>query len=220
MYLPYVYLVTNKITNEFYYGSRCKNVKLQRTPEEDFWIHYFTSSKKIKHLIELYGKESFDVTIVCRYEDYDPCYWYEQHLITENIQNPLCLNKTYSNPETGVRKFSNFGIVRSKESIDKASAANTGQKRSVETRAKMSMQTGEKNHNYGKHMSVETKAKLSVSKKNCPGRIKTDEEKAKISATMKGRPAKNKGVPHSEETKAKMSAAMKAKKQSASVNTL
>ena len=78
MYLPYVYLVTNKITDEFYYGSRYKNVEASRSPEEDFWIHYYTSSKEIKKQLIQYGKESFDIKFICRYGDYECCYWYEQ----------------------------------------------------------------------------------------------------------------------------------------------
>ena len=46
MIQPYVYRVTNNVTGQIYYGSRTENVRKNRTPEEDFWQYYFTSSKK------------------------------------------------------------------------------------------------------------------------------------------------------------------------------
>ena len=45
----YVYKITNKVTNQFYYGSRTENIRKNRKPEEDLWKFYFTSSKKIKN---------------------------------------------------------------------------------------------------------------------------------------------------------------------------
>ncbi len=77
MISPYVYKIHNNVTNEFYYGSRCKNVSEGRTPSEDFWKYYFTSSKKIKSLIEIYGRESFSREIIFTDPDYDICYWKE-----------------------------------------------------------------------------------------------------------------------------------------------
>jgi len=34
MYLAYTYLITNKITNEYYYGSRFRNIALKRMPDD------------------------------------------------------------------------------------------------------------------------------------------------------------------------------------------
>lgn len=96
MYLAYTYLIRNKITDQFYYGSRYKNVSLKLHPPEDLWIRYFTSSKAIKNLISIYGKESFDYSILFQTDDSDQCYWEEQRLIEQNISNPLCLNEHYT----------------------------------------------------------------------------------------------------------------------------
>jgi len=187
MYLPYTYFVRNKITNEYYYGSRCKNVKLKRTPEEDFWIKYFTSSKKVKALILVHGTDSFDIQLLMKDPDYDRCYSYEQELIAEHIGMGGCLNG-YS-MKTG--KWSTAGVKRSVETVAKIAESNTGQKRSEEAKTKMSLaQMGEKNHNYGKSKSEETKIKIGASRKGKPGRAQSDETKAKISATMKVRRSK------------------------------
>jgi len=109
VYLPYVYLVKNKITGEFYYGSRTNNVKEKRTPDEDLWVYYFTSSANVKNRIKEYGKESFETSVIFCYEDYDVCYWYEQVLIREHKDSILCLNGTYLDPDSGTRKFSGHG---------------------------------------------------------------------------------------------------------------
>lgn len=200
MYLAYTYLITNKITNQYYYGFRCKNVKLKRHPEEDLWIKYFTSSKRVKKLIEEYGKESFDIQILLKDADHDKCYSYEQDLIAEHLSEGLCLNGYCR--RTG--KFSCAGLKKSAETIAKIREANTGQTRSAEARERISLATmGEKNHNYGKHKSEEVKIKIGKSRKNKPGRQQIPETRAKISATMKGHPPHNKGKPRSEAAKAK-----------------
>jgi len=59
MTTPYTYRVFCKITNQYYYGVRfAKNC----TPT-DLFVSYFTSSKSIKKLIDMYGKESFIIEI-------------------------------------------------------------------------------------------------------------------------------------------------------------
>ena len=106
MYLAYTYYICNKITNQFYYGSRYKNINLNRTPEEDFWVYYFTSSKKVKKLIEMYGKESFEIEIINRDPDYVNIYWFEQDKIKENISDTLCLNSIFIDKDSNERMFS------------------------------------------------------------------------------------------------------------------
>ena len=61
---PYTYLVKYKPTGKVYYGSRCQNyTKFNRTPAEDFWNHYTTSSENINNLIEKHGKDAFEYEI-------------------------------------------------------------------------------------------------------------------------------------------------------------
>ena len=105
MYLAYTYFVRNKNTNQFYYGSRYHNIKLNRHPTEDFWIHYFTSSKNIKKLIEEHGKDSFEFKILLEDSNYVNCYRYEQDLIKNNISNELCINQHYIDSATSSKVF-------------------------------------------------------------------------------------------------------------------
>ena len=213
MYLAYTYFIKNKITGQFYYGSRYRNIKFKRTPIEDFWVYYFTSSTNVTALINEHGKDSFDVSIIMEDMDYDKCYFYEQTMIAIHIGKPLCLNGHCA--KTG--KFSTAGSTHvtsdiTKEKISYAKKGKPGHSTSSETKAKLSAASSGKNnamygkpaHNKGIPMSDEQKAKLSAAN---TGRVRSPETKAKLSAALKGKPAHNKGKKATEETKAKMSAA-------------
>ena len=213
MYLAYTYYIVNKVTGQYYYGSRYKNISLKRTPAQDLWIYYQTSSNSVKQLIDEYGKDSFEVSIIMEDEDYDKCYMYEQQMISQHLGNDMCLNQY-------CRLTNKFSTVLSDEAKQKISVSKTGKQRkpfSDETIAKMRDVA-----NNRKPMSVETKAKMSASKTgrtllgsktateqvttnksaHNSGKPMTDEQKAKLSAAMKGRTI-------SDEHKAKISAAMK-----------
>lgn len=200
MYLPYVYFVRNKITNQFYYGSRVANVRFRRSAQEDFWTHYFTSSEKIKRLRKIYGDESFEVSILMESENFDECYWKEQNLIKENISNELCLNEQYQDKESGNRKFSSDGPC-SKE------------RRLAISKSKQ----GSKNHFFGKKHTDEIKDSIS---KMWKGKPKSDSTKAKMSASSMGHTrqvGENNsmyGKNHSEESKEKMRQAATGRKHS------
>ena len=165
MITPYVYLIKNNITGQFYYGSRARNIRLKKLPEEDLWITYFTSSKKVKSLIEQYGKDSFGVEIIFRDIDYDICYWKEQELLKDSKSNHLCINGTYIDPKTKIRKFSIFG--RDKEfEIERGKAISISKK-------------GKTNGHLGFIHSEETKLKMRESQREL-GYRHTDESKDKM----------------------------------------
>lgn len=106
--MAYVYFIKNKITNQFYYGSR----SVSGSPTKDLWIHYFTSSKYVKQLIDEHGQDSFECNVIFEYDDYDICYWYEQLLIKETVKNLLSLNKFYIDPDSSMKCFHSVGISR------------------------------------------------------------------------------------------------------------
>jgi len=124
MFLSYVYSIRNKITGQFYFGSRCRNIFFKRIPENDFWVYYFTSSREVKDLIEKFGKDSFETTILHRDESYDNCYWIEQNLIKGNIENSKLLNRHYIDPSDGNRKFSTKDKLQTKETKEKISLSH------------------------------------------------------------------------------------------------
>ncbi len=188
MLKAYTYKVTNKITGQFYFGSRTNNIAKGRTPEEDIWKCYFTSSKTVKRLMEEYGIDSFDVEIILTDEDYGKCFWEEQRLIYEHKDNPLRLNKAYVNPNTGEKVLTTFNetdeekrIRAKKISQNKKGRFNSnghyGMKHTDETRKKMKEAQAKLNY---KH-SDETK-------QNMRGRIRSTEHSKKLSESLKGKP--------------------------------
>ncbi len=126
MYLSYVYYIKNKITNQFYYGYRCGNISEKRTPAEDFWIFYYTSSPKISKLISEHGYDSFETKIILE-QDTSICFWYEQLLIRENINNPNCLNNHYIDPDKGKNILCKLGYKNSEETKKRKSDRQRGE---------------------------------------------------------------------------------------------
>ena len=85
---PYVYQGIHKETNEIYFGVRYGNVRLSRSPEEDFGITYFTSSRFVKPRFE-----EFEWTILAYFVDKEDALKFEEKLIRDNWDNPLLINK-------------------------------------------------------------------------------------------------------------------------------
>jgi hypothetical protein len=200
----YTYYIQNKVTNEFYYGSRYRNVKDLRSPDQDFWIHYFTSSKKVLKLINEHGPESFETQIILTDEDYDKCYWHEQRLIKENIKNPLCLNGSFIDEVHGV-KFSTAGTKSSEKTRKKLSAAKINISDDTRTKmsvAKLGISTGP--------FTEERKEKISAALKKTE---RTEEWCANIAASKTGSLNANYGKQRDEDTKTKMSEWQQANKE-------
>lgn len=184
----YVYKVTNIITNQFYYGSRTENVRKERLPEDDLWKYYFTSSSRVKLMIEEYGLASFDVEIVFKDTDYDKCFWEEQRLIKEHKENPLILNRAHIDPLTGKKSLgthnesseeraSRIKKMRENKKGRFNSNGHYGMKHTDETRAKMR----EAQAKIGYTHSEEVREKMK-------GRIVSDETRQKAREALKGRP--------------------------------
>lgn len=219
MYLPYVYYIRNKITNQYYIGLRTAHVKKNVSPEEDLWNYYFTSSKYVKQLIEEYGKGSFDTVILYRFSDHDVCYWYEQTLIKEHIDNPLCINKHYADPDSGMKTFLRTGIAMTDTAKQKLRDCNLGKKLSDKTLAKRKQSILNKTPD----KKLLTSERLSSAAKNRPPI--SDETRAKLrgrrgitpacTLAALAREAKKKlnGFEVSTATRNKLSAAMQGRKQ-------
>lgn len=94
----YVYKITCLTTGQYYYGYRCKNIKLKRTPVEDFWVYYFSSSNQINNLINQYGLSNFNAEILSQHIDADSAYWQEQQNIKDSWGDLLLMNKHFVDP--------------------------------------------------------------------------------------------------------------------------
>lgn len=111
----YVYKVSNLLTGEYYIGSRyAKVVRTLRTPEEDFLIYYFTSSKKLAPLLKenpsqfkgeiLFRSNAVILNPVTGFEEF-VVFWREQELIKQCCKDPLCLNGYYIDPGSSNKCF-------------------------------------------------------------------------------------------------------------------
>lgn len=96
---PYVYKVVNRNTLEFYIGYREAN----KIPAEMDISVYKTSSAKVKPIFD-----QFDAYIIAEFITEtagDDAYWFEQQLISENINDPLCLNGYFIEPNGKNKKW-------------------------------------------------------------------------------------------------------------------
>ena len=174
----YVYYIKHTPTGKFYYGSRYKHIEKNILPEQDLWNTYFSSSKEVAKLREDTGNESFEYKIIFSNVDTDKCFNYEQTLIKEHINNPLCINKRYFDSVKGTKVFSTFGKTLSSK----------GKPKSEETKQRMR-----------KPKSPEHRHALSEKQKQNGGNgpaFHKEESKNKIREAMILLPRENKICPH------------------------
>jgi hypothetical protein len=174
----YVYKHTNKQTKEFYFGSRCYNVRLNVMPEIDF-PKYVCSSEIKKLIIENVDEwESEIIETFYGENKKEDCFWYEQELIKQFWGNPLLLNKQYKDFEKGSKVFLSNGVC-SEFTKEKISLKNKGSKRSDEAKLKMSIAK------IGKKRSEAVKKQMSETRK---GRTHRQESKDKVRDSKLGKP--------------------------------
>jgi hypothetical protein len=193
MILPYVYKITLLSTGHYYWGSRTANVRHRRSPEDDLWISYFTSSRTVKRLVAEHGRDAFVADVGWTNADCDAVYWYEQDRIKESIDDPLCLNNKFQDRASGNTIFSTSG----KTPWNKGVASKTkGIARSDDVKAKIS--AGRR----GKGLGISPVHKGKT--------LWSEEQRAEQSAKMTGRLVGDKngffGKTHSIETRAKIAA--------------
>lgn len=174
----YVYFIKHLPTGKFYYGSRYRHIEKNLNPEQDFWKFYFTSSKEIQSLRKETGDNSFEYKIIYTDIDTNKCFEYEQGLIKQHIDNPLCINKRYFDSAKGKQVYFNYGKTLS----------TRGKPKSDITKQKMK-----------KPKSAQHRANISKAQKinggNGPAKH-TEESKNKTRETMKLRPRPNKVCPY------------------------
>ena len=150
----YIYKVTNIITGQFYIGQRSSYTG---APEDDFGVHYFTSSKVVRPLFKNNTSE-WQKEILYRDIQYaETLDDMEGYAIHKEIKDPLCMNRY--DPTTRVG-FSTAGTHHSAETLAKLSTSHRGKHLAGEARAKIAAA------NSGKCRSEEAKAKLREAAKN------------------------------------------------------
>ena len=203
---PYTYLVKHKATGKAYYGSRCQNAtKFNRTPAEDFWKHYTTSSDNINNIIETEGKDAFDYEIRRTFDTVEEMINWEKRVLTRSRvleRQDIWLNGNIAGKkiltEAGAKKISKTHRDKPKTEEHKKnlSLALKGKSKvnsknlTLEYRENMSrLKSGPGNGMYGKGCTPERAANISAAKKaknltaynkNIP---MTEEQKQKIKET-------------------------------------
>jgi hypothetical protein len=165
---PYTYLLKCLPTNQYYYGVRyAKNCN----PDE-FWITYFTSSKHIKSLIELYGKDSFEFQIRNTFIIRESAINWENKVLRrlKVIYRKDFINKTDNRaicPEAalrGSRNRSNSYSVERRKKTSEWGKRNKGRKQSDQQKITQSEMMKGNNFKLGKIESDETKLKKSLAR--------------------------------------------------------
>jgi hypothetical protein len=196
---PYTYLIKHRPTGKVYYGFRSAN---KQHPHEDLWKNYFTSSPKVKQLIEETGLDSFDVEVRKIFETKEDAVKWETRVLRRC--KVLHSNKWLNQNVAGY-------IIPTKESNKKISEFHKGKPKSEEHKEKI------RQGNIGKKKPPRTQEYKELMSKlksgvNNPmyGKGCTEERAQKIGKANKGRIPSNKGKPMSEEQKEKIRAAKKA----------
>jgi len=190
MTTPFTYYLYHKPTGKKYYGVRFKN----GCHPNDLWNKYFSSSVKVKKLIEEYGLNSFDYQIRKIFKNKkDAINWETKFLKKINAIN----NNDWLNQNNGYGTFGMLGKKHSKETLQKMSKS----------------QSGKNNPMYGKKHSEEIKkiiSEASASKKN------SEETRKKISESKKGKPFSgyNSNTPESIAKRAKSNTGKKRSEES------
>ena len=175
--VAYTYLLTHKITKQYYYGVRYCGICESYTPYDDLWIKYFSSSNEVENLINLHGADSFKYEIRQTFTTVDSAIAYEHKVLRRlNVINKSnWLNKSDNKAidrassqkgaerahkiqkenDTCISKQSEKGNRIKKEKIRSGECTHGGKpvgfKDSAATRKKKSLaQSGSKNSGAGK----------------------------------------------------------------------
>ena len=181
---PYTYLIKFKPTGQYYYGSRTKNVRLGRLPEDDLMVKYPTSSKYIKGLIKQHGIDAFEWEVRKTFNTADEAAAWETRVLKrcKVLEDNCWLNKNIAGyivpTEESTKKISEFhkGKAKSEEHRQKISAALTGKVRSKEHAEKLSKalkgkMSGVNNPMYGKRCTDERRRKISEANRSEERRV-------------------------------------------------
>lgn len=98
----YTYFLTHLPTGLKYYGVR----KSSLPPENDLWIRYFSSSQRVKQLINEYGKDSFTFEIRKTFQSFDNAQNWEAEVLS---RLKVTKRKDWLNFNIRGSKFKNYG---------------------------------------------------------------------------------------------------------------
>jgi hypothetical protein len=198
---PYTYLVKHKGTGKVYYGSRCQNAtKFNRTPAEDFWNYYTTSSENINGIIETEGKDAFDYEIRRTFNTIEEMADWETRVLTRC--RVLERQDRWMNGNVAGKK------ILTDAGAKKISATHKDKPKTEEHKKNLSASQKGKPKVNSKNQTPEYRENMSKLKSGPGngmfGKGCTEERAANISAAKKAQQltAYNKNIPMTEEQKA------------------
>jgi group I intron endonuclease len=169
-----IYKISNEINGKVYIGQAI-NIKRRWREHKENLRKNTHKNQHLQNSWNKYGESNFKFEIIeiCKEEELT----FKEQLWINRFKS---LNSKYGYNK---REASNKGRL-SKESCEKLSKSKLGHKVSEETRKKLRMIKGNKNHNYGKPMTEEQKKKISESQKgekhHFYGKHRSEEFKKKI----------------------------------------
>lgn len=176
--LPYVYKLTHKTTSQFYIGYREANTE----PASEDLPKYQSSSTYVKEL----GFENFHYDIIAEFAYAQEAYDYENILIQESFDDPLCLNRHYQtstdnrfrNPGPGT-----YSLTETQKA--KLSAAVKGKKKKPWTEEQKAARSAAMKGKKQGPRSEEAKSNMRKPKQSKPP--KSEDHKQKIRDALKGK---------------------------------
>ena len=167
--IPYTYLLHHKPTGTFYYGARWA----KDCSPNDFWIKYYTSSKKLIPLLRtLFGDDSFEFEIRRTFDDKLKARDWEFKVLRRM--------KVLKKPHVWLNRTDNKGFLLSQEQVENQRQRMLGKRLSKKTKERMSLA------GLGKQKSIEHRKAIGSSQKGIPkpwmrGRKQSDAHKRKNS---------------------------------------
>jgi hypothetical protein len=164
---PYTYLIKHTPTGLVYYGLRTAN---KVSPQEDLWIHYFTSSPKVHKLIEETGKDSFLIEIRQVFDSTEKAVNWEPRVLRrcKVLHDPKWINQNIAGyivpTEESNKKISDFHKDKPKTDEHKRnlSLSQKGSKRPWSAKNLPTDTCGSNNGMFGKKHSDKTKAAIAA----------------------------------------------------------
>jgi hypothetical protein len=170
--IPFTYLLKHIPTNKYYYGVKFK----KGCHPNDFWIKYFTSSKKVKGLIKRYGKKSFQFQI----------------------------RKTFKTQQEAINW--EHKVLRRMKVIYRNDFLNQSDNKSIDPKATIKANTGRVSPWLGKKHTEKTKRKMRLIRKNRIISKETSKKISKsLKKLYKYKKHPRLGIRHTNKTKEKMS---------------
>lgn len=167
--MPFTYYLFHRPTGAKYYGVRYA----RDCHPSDLWTVYFSSSHRVKALIEQFGADSFDVEIRKTFETAESAIAWEKQVLR---RLKVLKRNDWLNDSICGMKYAMTDEIRQKISL-----SGRGVKRTAETRVRMSKAQK------GRIITESHREKMIASHKGMSGRKHSAETRLKMSEAAKRR---------------------------------